>query len=206
MNEQLDQKWGLFTIIAAGLGIASIFITGNLAMVAAFLAVMAGFYGLKKQREGFAIYGMFIGAIVLLIINLFNMGILPSGVKQDVDHLVSSVEGSITVFNTMKESGSENREQMLDNIRYTLKEARRVNAERIDKGLPGFANHFQDEFMAGLEALEQGYENDEIGDLLNGGMLLDQWGVWYNQQHEELKRVRNITPSPFQIVTAMLPD
>jgi hypothetical protein len=204
LEDQSEKKMGPFAIIGLILSITSIFVNGFLAIALAFLAVFAGFYALKKRNERFSTPGMYIGGIVLIIINLYNIGIIPSKIKQDITYLVHSVEGSIEVFNTLKEHGSTNREQLIQNIQNALRDAGHVNIERIDKDLPGFADHYRDEFIAGLKSLAAGYESDNMGATLKGGMLLDKWSAWYNQQHDELKRIRNTIPSPFDILRSIL--
>ncbi len=200
MERQFEKKWGPFAISAAILSITSIFINDFFAIIVAFIAVIVGFYALKKRGEHLASVGLYIGALVLIIINLYNMGIIPSQTKKDVAYLIRSVEKTIVVFNGLKKDGSENNDQQIGNVRDTLKSAEAVNIQRIDKHLAGFADHFKDEFISGLEFLEQGYSDNDTALLLRGAILLDRWALWYNQQYDELRRIRNITPSPFNIL------
>ncbi|MBF0200392.1 MAG: hypothetical protein HQK66_03590 [Desulfamplus sp.] len=216
------KKLGFLGIFAISVSIAGIFVNGILAMGFAFTGVLVGIYNLKK-RDGhnLSYIAVYIGASVLIVMNLYHMGILPSKIKQDVDHLVKSVEGSIAVFSMIgngmpgeegaeEKGGPEDKESpigdkispIVEKIDYALKSARYVNIQRLNKRLEGFASHFKDEYIEGLTLLERGYKNDDFSLLLQGGILLDRWSLWYNQQHHELKRIRNSTPSPLSIVVS----
>ncbi len=203
MENRQDKKWGPFAIIGALLSIASIFLHEYLAMGFAFAGVLMGLYALRKKHERLSAIGPCVGGIVLIMINLFNMGIIPSTTKQDVTHLIRSVEGSIRVFDRLRNDGS-NTSELREEIRRTLQTARNVNIQRMDHYLHGFAEHFGKEFIGGLELLDHGYANDDGESLIKGGMLLDAWSAWYNRQHEELRRIRNMTPSVFHMTRMLL--
>ncbi len=203
MENRQEKKWGPFAFMGALLSIASIFLHEYLAMGFAFAGVLIGLYALKKRHERLAAIGPCVGGIVLIMINLFNMGIIPSKIKQDVTHLVRSVEGSIRVFDRLQDDGS-GKSELLEEIRRTLQTARNVNIQRMDQYLHGFAEHFGNEFIGGLELLDRGYANDDRESLIKGGMLLDAWSAWYNRRHDELKRIRNMTPSVFHMMRMLL--
>ena len=102
MDEKPENTWGPLGILALLIGIASVFLGNNLSLILGFAAVMLGFFG-SRRRQKLSVPGMFIGAVVLLFVNLLNLGIVPAGnsLQTDRSHLINSINASISVFNAL---------------------------------------------------------------------------------------------------------
>ena len=94
-------------ILSIAIAIVSLFLPDLKGMAAAFIAVGLGFFGTRK-KEKLAQAGMIIGGIVLIFINLLNMGILNLQTKngRNLRHYVQAIRLSNKVFTALKTGAS----------------------------------------------------------------------------------------------------
>ncbi len=183
--------WGLIGGLAAGCGVAALLLPGRPALVAAIVAVALGFAG-GRRRQRLSRVGVAAGCMVLLYFNLVTLGILPLPrlAAADRARLGKALQGSVEVFAELRDGDRENgRRELLRRLRYTLDEARQVDLARVGRVYRDLADHFRDEFVAGLEKMISGYENGSRADMLQGARLLDQWARWQRDHQRRIEQV-----------------
>ena len=194
---------GILSIVVA---ILSLFLPDLPGMAVAFIAVGLGFFGARKN-EKLARAGMIIGGIVLIFINLLNMGILNLQTKnsRNIQHYVQATRLSNKAFATMKTGASSSKKKetsgkVVDYLDRSLREAEKVETDVIDHRIPGFTGHFQNEFVEGMKHLREGYASSKIGEKLKGAVLLDKWGKWNLKNKKVLSELWREKPSLFRAV------
>lgn len=199
MKDKQADTWGPIGIISVIVGIVSWFAAGIwFSLIAGFAAVALGFIGTRKKQR-LCLTGMLFGGLTLMFVNLINMGIIPipSALKSDKTHLVNSIKASIRVYEILGSKPFEDKDRLkvIDHLRWGLEEAGMIDIERIDAQVPGFSSHFRDEYITGVESLIEGYEKSDISKMLEGGLLLDRWGKWNNENRDQLGRIKEPIPS-----------
>ena len=198
MNDTPDNNWGPFGIVSILIGITSWFLGGMLSLVIGMIAVALGFIGNKKHQR-LSQTGMIFGAFSVLFVNIMNLGIIPipPALESDKSHIINSINASIRAFEVLKDKKLEDheREKLIGHCRDALKNARMVNVENVDKQVPGFADHYRNEFIGGMESLIDGYENSDLSKKFKGGLLLDKWAIWNKENRKNLGKVKEPTPS-----------
>lgn len=194
---------GILSIVVA---ILSLFLSGLQGTVAAFIAAALGFFGSRK-KEKLSQAGMIIGGIVLIFINLLNMGILNLQTKngRNMRHYVQATRLSNKAFATIKAGASlsEKKEasgKVVDYLDRSLREAEKVETDVIERRILGFTGHFQNEFVEGMKHLRAGYASSKIGEKLKGAVLLDKWGKWTLKNKKVLSELWREKPSLFQAI------
>jgi len=195
---------GILSIVVA---ILSLFLPDLPGMAVAFIAVGLGFFGARKN-EKLARAGMIIGGIVLIFINLLNMGILNLQTKnsRNMRHYVQATRLSNKAFATMKAGASpvketeKTAEKVIEYLDKGLREAEKVQTDIIDRRIPGFTGHFQNEFVEGMKHFREGYASSKIGEKLKGAVLLDKWGKWNLKNKKVLSELWREKPSLFRAV------
>ncbi len=188
-------KFGVFGLVAAGLGIASVFVPGGpVGIFVAFIAIIAGLIG-SRRKERLSLAGTGLAGIVLIFLNLQAMGIIPTPVKNgDLMRDYSlAIRSSAKIFRAIKkeatavpEKRKAARKEVLPAIEETLASARKLDATRFDPFIPGFSEHFQNEFIRGLKFLHSGYTHADKDLKVVGARLLDKWGQWSHDHRKEL--------------------
>jgi len=198
MNDSPDNNWGPFGIVSILIGITSWFLGGMLSLVIGMIAVALGFIGNKKHQR-LSQTGMIFGAFSVLFVNIMNLGIIPipPALESDKSHIINSINASIRAFEVLKDKKLEDheREKLIGHCRYALKEARMVNIGNVGKQVAGFADHYRNEFIGGMESLIEGYENSDLSKKFKGGLLLDKWAIWNKENRKNLGKVKEPTPS-----------
>ena len=80
----------------------------------------------------------------------------------------------------------------IDLKRKALKEARKVDIEKLNKDHPNLGNHFRDEYMEGLHLYIKGYDEKGNKDLIKGQILFDNWGIWYIANFDNIREGNGI--------------
>ena len=192
---QREMKFGAFGILSAGIGITSVFLTGILGIFVAVLAVAAGIFG-SRNGERFSLFGIIIAGIVLIFLNLQSMGLIPSSVKNAdlMRAYTNAIHGSVKVFKAVKKESTATtrgeklkaRKKILQSIDESLEAARKLEATRFDPFIPGFSQHFRDEFIEGMARLKIGYSQADKVEKIKGAALLDKWGRWSRENRVKL--------------------
>ena len=137
----------------------------------------------------------------MLFVNLVNMGIVPVDKLAHADrtYLINSINGSINVYEALgaQDQETQKREHLLQHIRYTLNEAAKVDVEEVELQVEDFALHYEEEFVAGMKALRDGVQHNDIGKKLQGGVLLDRWAVWNQSNKQALSGIKKPAVSVF---------
>ena len=95
-------------------------------------------------------------------------------------------------------------EKIIGHCREALQEANLVNADEVDKQVPGFDAHYRNEFIRGMKLFVEGYEKADIGKKLEGGFLLDKWALWNKENRQNLGKIGKATPSLFSMVSGLV--
>jgi hypothetical protein len=196
-------NWGPLGIIAALTGIASWFLGGFVSLILGMVAVGVGFIG-NRMHQKLSQTGMIVGAFPVLFVNLMNLGIvpMPASLESDKSHLINSINASIGAFDVMKNKKLQDKakEKFLNHCRNALQEARTVNIAEIERQVPGFKHHYEDEFIMGMESLIEGYENSDFSRKIKGGLLLDKWALWNRENNKRLGKIKEPDPSLFLFI------
>jgi len=204
MKEKSNNNWGPFGIILVLIGIVSWFLGGMFSLGIGMVTVALGFFGNKKHQK-LSQTGMIFGAFSLLFVNLMNLGIvpIPSSLESDKSHLVHSIKASIRAYEVLGKKDKDI-DKMIKHLRSALKEARMVHIDSIDNQVPGFATHYRDEFIIGMESLIEGYEKSGLPKKLKGGFLLDRWAKWNKENRANLGKIKESSPSLISFIGGII--
>jgi hypothetical protein len=92
-----------------------------------------------------------------------------------------------TAYSIMSETDAE---EMIRYFRAALAHAEKVDANSLNEKYRGWGTHFEKEFLAGLLLIVE--ENDKAvpATSLAGQKLLNSWGIWFDQNVEEIRKLR----------------
>jgi len=207
MKEKSNNNWGPFGIISVLIGIVSWLLGGMLSLGVGMVAVALGFFGNKKHQK-LSQTGMIFGAFSVLLVNLMNLGIvpIPSSLESDKSHLINSINASIRAHEVIgnKPFKDKVREKLIEHLRDALQEARLVNIDKVDNQVSGFAAHYRDEFIIGMESIIEGYEKSDLSKKLKGAFLLDRWAKWNKENRATLGKIKESTPSLISFVGGII--
>ena len=206
MTDKSKEAVGFLGICSALLAMASLFTGGLSSVFIGSMAVLAGFFGVKKKQI-FSQTGMILGAISLIFFNFVSMGIIKPSLSQSTGkgHLANAIYSSINAFDLLKNTDLEDDEKIIINaFKNGLEEAGLVNIEKIETEVPGFAAHFRNEFINGMRLLIEGYEDSDTAKKLQGGMLLDKWGKWSNENNHKLDLIKEPSLSIISFVKGIM--
>lgn len=79
-------------------------------------------------------------------------------------------------------------DSVIDLEKKAIAEARLVDISALNRIYPGWGDHFEKEFMKGLTLFVEGYETIDNRKSLEGQVLLDAWGRWYNRNIEGIRK------------------
>ncbi len=193
-----ERRFGLLGTGSLAAGGLSWFAGGLLASGIGILAVVAGFLGAKRKQR-FSHLGLYLGSLAALFVCLQDMGIVrrPEALESDRALLVSSIEASIEAHEILKGSplDEEARTRLTAVLERGLAEARKVDADRIDRKIPGFADRYRAGFIQGAELLLQGIREGSSAASLRGAIHLEHWGRWYRDHRDALSGLPDPKPS-----------
>lgn len=180
----------LLAMVSLGLALVGFFCAGLPAIALGSVAVMFAFFA-SRRGERFYQFGMFLGAMLLIFVNLQNMEIIQPAAARQIGRLYRSLRLTIKVHETLKAGDAEQTQRL---VVAALAAADRVDVRPISARLPDFAGHFQDEYRGGLKLLSAA--GDELGPRLQGALLLDSWGRWSRGQQAAFEAIRKEQTSP----------
>jgi hypothetical protein len=178
-------------------------------MYGLFVGVLAVFTSIlaMRRRERLYTIGLVLGSVAVIFGNLQNLGVdlsaLGRGAKtqSDMRHFYNSINYSIRAYEILekhqppKQMGDEQVQTLLRYVDRALKAATMVNLANMERHVPGFARHYEEEFMGGFRSLKAGYEQSHVGKKLKGALLLDRWGKWNRQNRQKLREIKEKKPS-----------
>jgi len=130
---------------------------------------------------------------IILIISYFIIQTVSCS-KSTIKHFNQSIEYNNQATRIMNMGGSGeliNPEDMDKIIKFTKKalaEAKLVDIRKLNHRYLDFGNHFRDEFIKGLELYIEGIEKNDNLKMLLGQSLQGNWGDWYDQNIEGIRR------------------
>ncbi len=204
MTDKPSNTWGPFGIISVLVGIAGWFFGDIYSLILGIIAVVLGFVGTRRHQK-LCLAGILFGCFALLFVNLLNLGIIPKS-PSDKSHLINSINASIRAYEALgnKPFKDKDREKLIGHLRDALQKARLVNIDKVDNQVPGFASHYEDEFITGMESLIEGYEKSDLSKKLKGGLLLDRWAKWNKENRANLGRIKESTLSIISFIGGII--
>ncbi len=186
---------GVPSVCGLILGIASVFLGSTLGILTAFIAVILGFLGYRKN-ERLSLTGILIAGIVIIFLNLQGMGVIPTP-KKNVTLMktyTEAIRSSVKVFNGLKKETKVTTQKEKEKVKKDiiaaltqgLEAARKVEAERFDPFIANFSQHFHLEFMKGMALLREGYIHTQKDKRIKGAVLLDKWARWSQAHRKEM--------------------
>ena len=161
----------------------------------AFIVFALGFIGyialssiLKVQSQIVSLI-LIVASFILIPIYVFS-----NTSTSKIDHFKNSIHYSSEGTKILNEGGtSENIDpQIIEKIisfkRQALSEARQVDINSLNDRLDGFGDHYNNEFIIGLQYLIEGFEKNDQEKFLNGQILLDKWDTWYSDNIDKIKK------------------
>ena len=134
--------------------------------------------------------------IVLLVLSLIIFNKSSTSNKEQYSHFVKSIEyvnrANDQLNNRVSSQGFYNiinREEEVGRISYfkkAISETTYVDAQKLNDVYEGFGSHYRDEFVKGLTFIIEGFENNDTQKFIDGQLLLNQWGSWYEQNINEI--------------------
>lgn len=128
--------------------------------------------------------------LLLPVVLLFSCS---SSNKSNVEHFVNSIEyvneankisnGSNSIYLEQSEV-----EEMIRLKQRALGEARKVNISSLNKRFQGFGDSYEDLFIEGLNLYLTGMEDENQRKVIQGQLLLDEWGDWYSSNINRIRR------------------
>jgi hypothetical protein len=171
------------------------------------IAVILGYAGSQKKQI-FSLTAMVLAAVSLIFFNLLNMGIIKPAFTQATGrkHLANSIYATIDAFEILKSSPLDKSKtnELILHLQQAAEEAKQVNIEQIELQVPGFALHYKDEFIQGINLLLDGYQNEDGFNKLQGGVLLDKWALWNNENNDKLDNIKEPDLSVYSFVQAKI--
>jgi len=96
----------------------------------------------------------------------------------------SDIEKSESENGILSGKGADN---AYKNYRKALEEAKKVDIAALNRYYPHLGDHFQQEFIRGLDMFLQAIDTSNLLKQLSGQALMDNWGTWYNNHLKEIK-------------------
>jgi len=182
----------MLSIGAAIAGLLSLFLADLLAIAVALLAILLAFFA-SRRREKFYTVGMFLGGVVMIFVNLQNMGIIKSAAQTEMKTVYSCLRLSNQAYTML--GNDENQKAIIKVLNQALQRARKVDKELLDQRVPGFENHFSQEYIEGFTQFKEGIADSDIGKKLKGAVLIDLWAIWNQKNKDLLEKARQQKPS-----------
>jgi hypothetical protein len=128
--------------------------------------------------------------IVSLIILAISCGSGNSSVEHfsksiDLRNQAARIQNAGDAYETVS---SDEMETIIELFRKALVEAKLADIKSMNKHYPDFGNHFNDEFIRGLELILEGYDKNEPMKHLEGQILEEKWGTWYENNFDAIRR------------------
>jgi len=188
------KSWGPLGPASLVVAHLALFLGGYAALGAGFLAVVLGFLGARRAQWG-SLAGLVVGVGVLVYANLFGFGLLRQPLEEDRRHLVRSLEWADRAHGHVDAENIQGTE-LSSALHTALDMARRVDADRVDTRIPGFADRFEEDYRKGLRLMIRGAETGDRGVLVRAGRRLDRWTAWSRRHRDALERLGKGVP-PF---------
>jgi hypothetical protein len=83
---------------------------------------------------------------------------------------------------------NQSMETIIKYNKLALKEAKLVNIKILNERYNGFGDHYNAEFVKGIEMFISGYEDNDDVKFLKGQVLIEQWGTWYSDNVAGIKK------------------
>ena len=161
----------------------------------AFIVLIIGFFANMLLTSIFKKYTQPLAGVLVFIsyILIANFVFIDLEDERNFNHFKTSMvhatqvadianrEAPFTVL-TVEEIGS-----ILETSRAALREARKVDIGRLNSRLLGFGDHYQRQFIVGLELVIVGFEQHDSEKMMLGQLSQNKWNEWYRNNLEMIK-------------------
>ncbi|MEA3359640.1 MAG: hypothetical protein U9R17_09595 [Thermodesulfobacteriota bacterium] len=79
-----------------------------------------------------------------------------------------------------------------------------VNVGNVENHVNGFAIHYRDEFINGIELLIVGYNNTDLSKKIKGAFLLDRWAKWNKENRANLEKIKEPALSIASLIRGLI--
>jgi hypothetical protein len=185
-------------LLSLGSGILSIialFLSGLVGIGTSFAGIMLALAASKRKESGYAV-GMFVGATVMIFLNLQTFGLFSTATKSEIEKVYNSIRSTNQAYEMLTdEKSKDNSPEIAKVIENALIGAKQVDVDLINSVVSGFTDSFQGEYIKGFSILAEGYSEADDSKKIVGAMLVDNWGKWNQVNKERLENARKKTPS-----------
>lgn len=126
-----------------------------------------------------------------LLFMLMGGGCVVTNPPSNVEYFSHSIEYHNQAARLINESGSDSVsaevQTAMDYNRRALEKAVLVNIDKLNEDYATFGDHYNNEFVAGLKMMISGYDEGNDADFLQGQVLVDRWGSWYEENFNKIR-------------------
>ncbi len=211
-NEQRKRILGLWSGVGIIVGVMSLWFAGLYSLLVGIIAVFISIFA-SRRGEKLSTFGMILGSIAVIFVNLQFIGIVKHNpkVNKDMKHIFKSIIISNQAYEILKNSavhhkriGEEDINKMVSLWEKAIKEAEKVDVDNMNKYIPEFSKHYKEEFIKGLNLLVDGFKNSNNVKKLQGAFLLDRWGIWNNKNRDIYIKIKNTKVSFVEFITNVI--
>ncbi|MCG2725306.1 MAG: hypothetical protein L6420_03440 [Elusimicrobia bacterium] len=134
---------------------------------------------------------VFIGSLILASFLLSSQND-PRGIT--ASHVINAINyknQATIIINSDKESSvirKNESDAMFKFYNNALSEAKMADIALMNEHFPGFGDHFEQEFIKGLEMILDGHKSGDVKKSINGQLLGGQWTKWYNENFDKIQK------------------
>ncbi len=180
---------------SAILGVIALFLSALVGIATSFTGILLAFFASRRKEKGCAV-GMFIGATVMIFLNLQTFGLFASPAKSEIEKVYSSIRLTNKAYSMLtgekSKTGSPGITTVIDDA---MAGAKQVDVELIESMVSGFAESFQGNYIKGFTILGEGYKETNKTKQIAGAMLIDNWAKWNQANKDLIEKERKKTPS-----------
>lgn len=206
-SKKNKNTWRGLAVLSVGFGVPAWFVGGLYASLIGVAAAVLGFLAVRKGQKIGQI-GLYLGAFAALFVTLQDLGIVrrPANLESDKSHLFQSINASIRAHDVLKDSplDEEEKEALIHAFKEALREANRVDVQKIEEEIPGFEDQYREHFIRAMTLLTEGFENNENAKSLEGAFLLERWARWNHENRGQLGKLKEPKPSIAAFVSAWI--
>jgi hypothetical protein len=132
-----------------------------------------------------------LGFIVLPLLIYFMFISIPHKIDQNyVKHYIKSIDyvNESTDIQNSRRTDQASMNMILNLLNNAFVESKSVDINLLNIHYKNLGNHYKNEFIKGLELVIMGYQESDSIKVINGYILLNNWGNWYTENFDKIKK------------------
>lgn len=125
--------------------------------------------------------------LIFVLISLLGLSCSSSTIEYFSNSIEYANQASELINKSSMVISQTDSERMADYYRQALNEAERVDISELNSKYPEWGDRYKF-FISGLRLIIKGFENSDSSASLQGQVLLDNWGSWYRQHFEDIRK------------------